>query len=176
MSETTEATEWGQGYTDLGYFLVARVGESISWLSLGEDPDALRTEFFNNYGAHIPPKACDPAAPWMQHICAVLNDDAPSEELSVILQGTPFQCTVWRALRGIPRGQTRTYQEVAKAIGQPTAARAVGAAIGKNRIAVLIPCHRVLRKDGGVSGFRWGVARKKRLLQRESAQQTLGLE
>ena len=87
---------------------------------------------------------------------------------SLLVAGTPFQIAVWRALLEIPRGRTVSYQELATGIGRPGAARAVGAAVGANRIAVLIPCHRVVRADGGLGGFRWGAARKAALLAWEA--------
>jgi O-6-methylguanine DNA methyltransferase len=83
--------------------------------------------------------------------------------------GTPFQKKVWRALVGIPRGGTTTYEALARRIGAPRAIRAVGTACGANPIAVLVPCHRVLRKDGGLGGYRWGLERKAALLAREAA-------
>jgi AraC family transcriptional regulator of adaptative response/methylated-DNA-[protein]-cysteine methyltransferase len=80
---------------------------------------------------------------------------------------TVFQRKVWQALQQIPRGQTRSYQEIARSIGQPTAARAVARACASNRIAVAIPCHRVVREDGNLAGYRWGLQRKKQLLDLE---------
>ncbi len=82
-------------------------------------------------------------------------------------QGTPFQQSVWKALQEIPGGETRTYAQVANAIGKPKAARAVGTAIGANPIAYLIPCHRVVRTDGGLGGYRWGLEIKQKMLQVE---------
>ncbi|MGL6289867.1 MAG: methylated-DNA--[protein]-cysteine S-methyltransferase, partial [Silanimonas sp.] len=79
-----------------------------------------------------------------------------------------FQMRVWRFLQGIPLGVTRSYAEVAQAIGSPNAVRAVGSACGANRVAVLVPCHRVLRGDGGLGGYRWGLSRKQALLQSEA--------
>jgi AraC family transcriptional regulator of adaptative response/methylated-DNA-[protein]-cysteine methyltransferase len=83
--------------------------------------------------------------------------------------GTPFQRRVWKALREIPPGSTTSYAQIAERIGQPGAARAVAGACAANRIAVAIPCHRVVRGDGDLSGYRWGVARKRELLAREAA-------
>jgi AraC family transcriptional regulator of adaptative response/methylated-DNA-[protein]-cysteine methyltransferase len=83
------------------------------------------------------------------------------------VNGTAFQQRVWKALRDIPVGETRSYREVAESIGQPTAARAVARACATNHIAVVIPCHRVVAGDGAVSGYRWGVERKKTLLEQE---------
>ena len=92
---------------------------------------------------------------------------AVTQTKMVFLQGTPFQRKVWQALMTIAAGSTMSYQELAHAIGHSTAARAVGSAVGSNRIAVLVPCHRVLRGDGALAGYRWGVARKQQLLARE---------
>jgi AraC family transcriptional regulator of adaptative response/methylated-DNA-[protein]-cysteine methyltransferase len=85
------------------------------------------------------------------------------------LRGTTFQWKVWEALRAIPAGETRTYQAVARAAGSPRAIRAVGAACAANRVAVLVPCHRVIRADGSLAGYRWGPRRKAALLEREGA-------
>jgi AraC family transcriptional regulator of adaptative response/methylated-DNA-[protein]-cysteine methyltransferase len=99
--------------------------------------------------------------------------EAPAQGLSLPLdiQGTAFQRRVWEALQAIPAGQTATYAEVAARIGQPTAARAVARACAANRLAVAIPCHRVVRGDGTAGGYRWGTARKDALLQTEEAEQ-----
>jgi AraC family transcriptional regulator of adaptative response/methylated-DNA-[protein]-cysteine methyltransferase len=90
-----------------------------------------------------------------------------SEDLPLDLRGTAFQWRVWEALRAIPRGQTRSYAEVAQAIGRPSAVRAVARACATNRAAVLIPCHRAVRSDGGMGGYRWGLERKRALLAGE---------
>lgn len=87
----------------------------------------------------------------------------------IVMSGTPFEQKVWKALRAIPRGKTMTYGEIAKKIGEPKAARAVGSACGKNRIAMFIPCHRVVGRDGVTGHYHWGAARKKKLLAWESA-------
>jgi AraC family transcriptional regulator of adaptative response/methylated-DNA-[protein]-cysteine methyltransferase len=84
------------------------------------------------------------------------------------LRGTPFQRKVWDALRAIPAGATASYKEIALRIGMPDASRAVAQACGANALAVAVPCHRVIRGDGGISGYRWGVARKRDLLAREA--------
>lgn len=99
------------------------------------------------------------------------NNDTPAIDLAqppaLALRGTPFQRAIWQALLGIPRGETRTYREIASAIGKPRATRAVGSAVGANPIAVIIPCHRVIRADGALGGYAWGVDAKIRLLQSE---------
>jgi len=97
--------------------------------------------------------------------------EAPAQglDLPLDLRGTAFQQRVWQALRKIPAGTTATYSEIAKRIGRPKAVRAVAQACAGNAIAVAIPCHRVVRLDGGLSGYRWGVARKRALLDKEAA-------
>ena len=89
--------------------------------------------------------------------------------LPIDIQGTAFQQRVWQALRQIPAGQTRSYRQIAEALGQPQASRAVARACADNPLAVLIPCHRIVRSDGNLSGYRWGIERKQALLSGESA-------
>ena len=96
-----------------------------------------------------------------------LNGSTAVDHLPLDVKATAFQRKVWQALQQIPRGQTRSYQEIARAIGQPTAARAVARACAGNPVAVAIPCHRVVRADGQLAGYRWGLERKKRLLALE---------
>ncbi len=89
-------------------------------------------------------------------------------KIRTALEGTPFQIKVWKALQTIPRGKTFSYKMIAEKIGSPKAVRAVGTACGANRIAVVVPCHRVLASDGTMGGYRWGIARKKALLEWEA--------
>ena len=97
--------------------------------------------------------------------------EAPGQRLDLPLdiRGTAFQQRVWAALQAIPPGKTATYTEIARAIGQPKAVRAVAQACGANPLAIAIPCHRVVRADGDLSGYRWGVERKRKLIDREAA-------
>ena len=101
---------------------------------------------------------------------AVALADAPGKAWTLPLdaRGTAFQKAVWKTLRGIPSGTTVSYAEVARRVGRPRAVRAVGQAIGANPLAVVVPCHRVLRGDGSIGGYRWGVERKRALLEREA--------
>lgn len=107
-------------------------------------------------------------------LAKVFSVHAPAGSFRIQMIGTPFQIAVWRALLAIPEGETRTYQAIAAAIGRPQASRAVGTAIGANPIAVLIPCHRVIRTCGALGGYRWGLARKACLLARECGEGGLG--
>ena len=102
---------------------------------------------------------------WVGHWAEGIKN--PVRRVSVSVSGTPFQLAVWRALLGVPRGSLTSYGRLAMAIGAPGAARAVGAACGANRVALLIPCHRVIRESGELSGYRWGMDRKVRLLAGE---------
>jgi AraC family transcriptional regulator, regulatory protein of adaptative response / methylated-DNA-[protein]-cysteine methyltransferase len=90
-------------------------------------------------------------------------------DLPLDIRGTAFQLRVWDAIRQVPPGSTASYSEIARRIGAPQAVRAVASACASNAIAIAIPCHRIVRRDGGVSGYRWGVERKRALLNRESA-------
>jgi len=120
--------------------------------------------------AEIAPAASNtPARQWAEAVVAVVENGAEASKIPLDIPGTSFQRTVWQALRGIPRGQTRSYQAVAAAIGRPAACRAVAGACGKNPVALIIPCHRVIREDGGLGGFYWGIERKKQLLDMEKA-------
>ncbi len=105
---------------------------------------------------------------WERGIIDHLSDTCAPLGVPLDFRGTPFQVRVWKALREIPAGERRTYSALATSIGSPNAVRAVGSACGQNAIAVLIPCHRVTRKDGGLGGYRWGLERKRALLANES--------
>jgi AraC family transcriptional regulator of adaptative response/methylated-DNA-[protein]-cysteine methyltransferase len=102
-------------------------------------------------------------------VVGLVEAPAVGLDLPLDLRGTAFQQRVWRALRRIPAGETATYREVARRIGAPSAVRAVARACASNALAVAIPCHRVVRSDGASSGYRWGIARKRALLARETA-------
>jgi AraC family transcriptional regulator of adaptative response/methylated-DNA-[protein]-cysteine methyltransferase len=106
-------------------------------------------------------------------IAAFIDDPARGLDVTLDVGGTDFQRRVWRALRGIPAGETVSYAEIARRIDAPTSFRAVAQACGANRIALAIPCHRVVRGDGGISGYRWGVSRKRALLEKEAGKRAL---
>ena len=108
--------------------------------------------------------------PWsylLESVIDYIEDPSTASEPPLDLAGTPFQQEVWRALRAVPPGETTTYAELARRIGRPSAVRAVAGAVAANPLAVLVPCHRVIRSDGSLSGYRWGVVRKRELLARE---------
>lgn len=159
------------GYTiansELGRVLVAATDRGISAVSLGRDDAELlaalrkeypRAEFYRDTGRH---------AKWVSAIVRNLAGRNPQLDLSTDVIATAFQRRVWQALRGIPAGATRTYSEVARMLGQPNATRSVARACATNPTAIVVPCHRVVRKDGSPGGYRWGLQRKKELLDRE---------
>jgi AraC family transcriptional regulator of adaptative response/methylated-DNA-[protein]-cysteine methyltransferase len=102
-------------------------------------------------------------------VLAQMAEHPVALELPLDVRATAFQRRVWEALRQIPRGQTRTYAQIAEKIGQPTAVRAVARACATNPVAIVVPCHRVIGSDGSLTGYRWGVERKKKLLELEQA-------
>ncbi|MFL5617013.1 MAG: methylated-DNA--[protein]-cysteine S-methyltransferase [Gemmatimonadaceae bacterium] len=153
----------------LGLLLVAVTERGICGVSLGDTEESLVAALRAELPAAELVRTSDARDRLVDSVVAHVEGQARTDELPLDVRATAFQWQVWRALQRIPEGATRTYQEIARELGQPSAARAVARACASNRIAVLIPCHRVVRADGGVSGYRWGVARKAALLARESA-------
>jgi AraC family transcriptional regulator of adaptative response/methylated-DNA-[protein]-cysteine methyltransferase len=155
--------------TALGLLLVAVTERGVCSVSLGDDEatlvEALRAEF----PAAELARASDARDRLVDAVVAHVEGRGDGDELPLDVRATAFQWQVWRALQRIPEGATRSYQAVAEELGRPTAARAVARACASNRIAILIPCHRVVRGDGALGGYRWGIARKAALLAREGA-------
>ena len=155
--------------TSLGLLLVAVTERGICSVALGDEENALVDALRAEYPAAELARATDADDRLVDAVVAHVEGTARATELPLDLKATAFQWQVWRALQRIPEGATRSYQEIARELGHPSAARAVARACASNRIAVLIPCHRVVRGDGALGGYRWGVARKAALLARESA-------
>jgi AraC family transcriptional regulator of adaptative response/methylated-DNA-[protein]-cysteine methyltransferase len=156
------------GQCSLGAILAAQSQRGICAILLGDDPEALVRDLQDQFPRS---QLIGGDAGFERLIAQVVGFvEAPSIGLNLPLdvRGTAFQQRVWQALRKIPSGTTATYTEIAKRIGAPRAVRAVGRACGTNPIAVAIPCHRVVRRDGALSGYRWGVERKRELLRREA--------
>ncbi|CAJ0810906.1 methylated-DNA--[protein]-cysteine S-methyltransferase [Ralstonia flaminis] len=165
---TPTTLRYAIGTSALSQVLVAAAsGRGICALLLGDQADALREELAAAFPDAVLTR--DDAALATQLARAIALADAPSSNFDGTLDigGTPFQRRVWQALRDIPAGSTTTYTEVAQRIGQPNAVRAVASACAANVLAIAIPCHRVVRTDGGLAGYRWGVARKRALLDME---------
>ncbi|MWV20847.1 bifunctional DNA-binding transcriptional regulator/O6-methylguanine-DNA methyltransferase Ada [Methylobacterium sp. 2A] len=159
---------FGIGACSLGAILVAATDRGICAILLGEAPEPLLRDLQDRFpGAEI--VGGDPDFEgWMARVIGLVEAPGRGLDLPLDIRGTAFQQRVWEALQRIPVGSTASYAEIARAIGLPAATRAVARACGANPIAVAIPCHRVVRADGALSGYRWGVARKRDLLQREA--------
>jgi len=157
------------GGSALGVVLVAAGGHGVTDIALGDDCETL----VRDLRARHPRAACreDDAhlRSTLAHILQHIERPARRADIRLDPQGTDFQKRVWRALRDIASGATASYGEIARRIGSPTAARAVARACASNPLALVIPCHRVVRGDGTLSGYRWGTARKRALLAREKA-------
>lgn len=155
------------GDCSLGSILVARSVKGVCAIMLGDDPGALVRELQDRFprAAFVGADAAFEAI--VAQVIGFVDAPAAALDLPLDVRGTAFQQRVWQALRRIPAGSTATYSEIAARIGAPASARAVAQACGANPLAVAIPCHRVVRTDGSLSGYRWGVERKRRLLSRE---------
>ncbi len=161
-----EMIRFGVAGCYLGWVLVAATHRGLCAIDLGDDPEVLeeglRTRFPAAQISHDPD-----FSDWTHQVVSFLEAPERGLDLPLDIQGTAFQRRVWAALRAIPAGSTLSYTEVATRIGEPTAVRAVAGACAANKLAVAIPCHRVVRQNGDLSGYRWGIERKRRLLERE---------
>jgi AraC family transcriptional regulator of adaptative response/methylated-DNA-[protein]-cysteine methyltransferase len=161
------------GYTiaksPLGKVLVAATERGVSAVYLGDPENSMIAELREEYPrAEITP-ATDSFQRWVREIVQRIEGKQPRVELPLDLQATAFQRRVWQELQRIPRGRTRTYSQVARYLGQPKAARAVARACATNPVSIVVPCHRVIREDGTLAGYRWGLSRKEQLLAQERA-------
>ncbi|WP_229459328.1 bifunctional DNA-binding transcriptional regulator/O6-methylguanine-DNA methyltransferase Ada [Massilia cavernae] len=158
------------GECSLGAILVAATGKGICAILMGDDPDALARDLQDRFpNAELLGAETD-FEQTVARVVGFVEAPAIGLDLPLDVRGTAFQQRVWQALREIPSGATVSYAELAARVGIPSGARAIAGACAANPVAVAIPCHRVVRNDGSISGYRWGVERKKALLERESAQ------
>lgn len=162
------AIRFAIGQCSLGAILVAASDRGVCAILLGDDPDALARDLQDRFPRANLIAGDDDFERLVAKVVGFVEAPALGLDLPLDVRGTAFQQRVWQALRKIPAGQTASYADVARAIGAPHAVRAVAGACAANPIAVAIPCHRVVRSDGGLSGYRWGVDRKRALLARES--------
>lgn len=156
------------GQCSLGAILVAASEKGICAIFLGDDPEALVHELEDRFPKAVLIGGDRAFEDVMAKVVGLVEAPAVGLDLPLDVRGTAFQHQVWQALREIPAGATATYSEIAERIGVPKAVRAVAAACAANKIAVAIPCHRIVRKDGSLSGYRWGVDRKRALIDREA--------
>ena len=166
-----ERLHYAYGKTKLGLLLMACSTTGICFVQFGESRDKLLGELQEEFPNAELCASKNQNSPELQHwiraLELFLNQKGPLPELPLDLRGTAFQLLVWRFLTTIPEGETISYQTLAQAIGKPKASRAVGSACGANKIGILIPCHRVLRGDGALGGYRWGLDKKAALLEIE---------
>jgi AraC family transcriptional regulator of adaptative response/methylated-DNA-[protein]-cysteine methyltransferase len=156
------------GECSLGSILVAGSDRGVCAILLGDDPDALVRDLQDRFPQARLIGGDAAFEQWVARVVGFVEAPGLGLDLPLDVRGTAFQQRVWRALQEIPPGSTASYSEIALRIGAPKSVRAVAQACGANPLAVAIPCHRVVRQDGGLSGYRWGVARKRALLARES--------
>jgi AraC family transcriptional regulator, regulatory protein of adaptative response / methylated-DNA-[protein]-cysteine methyltransferase len=153
--------------TSLGKVLVAATQRGVSAVYFGESERTLAEELRKEYPkAQINAVEGNPG--WLKEIVRRVEGNAPSVELPLDVQATAFQRRVWQELQKIPRGKTRTYAQVAKSLGRPRSVRAVARACATNPVSIVVPCHRVVRSDGALAGYRWGLSRKEKLLEMEA--------
>jgi AraC family transcriptional regulator, regulatory protein of adaptative response / methylated-DNA-[protein]-cysteine methyltransferase len=157
------------GACSLGAILVAATGKGICAILMGDDPELLVRDLQDRFPQAELRGAEPDFEATVAKVVGLVESPAIGLDLPLDVRGTAFQLRVWQALREIPAGSTASYADIAKRIGAPKSVRAVARACAANALAVAIPCHRVVRIDGALSGYRWGVARKRALLERETA-------
>jgi AraC family transcriptional regulator of adaptative response/methylated-DNA-[protein]-cysteine methyltransferase len=153
--------------TTLGWALVAATERGICMTALGDDKAPLEADLRRRFPAALIWPADSKLAGWAERIVRFVTAPGEQPDLPLDIRGTAFQARVWRALQKVPPGKTSTYSEIAAALGQPKAVRAVAAACAANKLALLVPCHRIVGKSGDLTGYRWGVERKRALLAAE---------
>jgi AraC family transcriptional regulator of adaptative response/methylated-DNA-[protein]-cysteine methyltransferase len=153
--------------TWLGWALVAATERGICMTALGDDRAGLEADLRRRFPAATLAPADAALSGWAGRVVRFITRPGEQLDLPLDIRGTAFQAQVWKALQKIPPGQTATYTGIAQALGRPRAVRAVAQACASNKLAVLVPCHRVVRGDGELAGYRWGIERKRALLARE---------
>jgi AraC family transcriptional regulator, regulatory protein of adaptative response / methylated-DNA-[protein]-cysteine methyltransferase len=151
----------------LGYLLVGMTEKGICSVKLGDNIEELEHLLYREFQQANIHRNDSEYRDWVQAILNFIAGNEPHLDLPLDIRGTAFQIQVWQALQKIPYGETRSYKEIASEIGIPNAVRAVGTACGANPVALIVPCHRVLRSDGSLGGYEWGLERKKKLLEIE---------
>ena len=164
-----ETLRFAVGECSLGAILVASSESGVAAILIGEDPDALARDLQDRFARATLVGGDAEYEALVARVVGFVEAPHVGLDLPLDIRGTSFQQRVWQALREIPPGSTATYTEIAARIGAPGAVRAVAGACAANALAVAIPCHRVIRHDGGLSGYRWGVERKRHLLELEGA-------
>lgn len=167
-----EEIRWALGPSPFGWVIVGETERGLCWLSLAPSPAAAEASLREEFPAATlrpDPSLSNLVDVALQSVRDGADLDGRSRIGSLDLRGTVFQLRVWQALRQIPRGETRTYSQLARELGDPNATRAVARACATNRVALVVPCHRVVGASGSMTGYRWGVERKQQLLEAERA-------
>jgi len=155
-------------HTDYGNTLVAYTEHGICSIQLGDEKEELELMLRQDFPEAVFVDGTTQHENWINSVYAFIDGETEKYgEFPLDIYGTPFQKKVWNALREIPRGEMCSYTEVATKIYSPKAVRAVATACANNKLAIVIPCHRVVREDGAISGYKWGVERKRALLNKE---------
>ncbi|MBU0522674.1 MAG: methylated-DNA--[protein]-cysteine S-methyltransferase [Gammaproteobacteria bacterium] len=165
---STSPIRYISGTSSLGVLLLAFSAEGLCALLLGEDLITLERDLARRFPGPPPPQRDEGLMPALEQTLRHLENPHIALDLPLHLSGSVFQRRVWEVLRKIPVGETASYRDIAQRLGQPSASRAVANACGANPVAVIVPCHRVLRQDGSLGGYRWGMERKRQLLDREA--------
>lgn len=162
-----ETLRFGCGDSALGIILVARGLRGIAALFVGDDRAKLQRDLKDAFPAARLVHDQTGLAETLAKAAGLVGAPHAGTDLPLDLRGSPLELAVWRALRSIPAGETRSYAAIARDLPMPATAQDVGAACAANRIAVAVPCHRVVKSDGSIAGYRWGVPRKRRLINME---------
>ena len=162
-----KALRFGYGETALGTVLVAESEKGVAALFIGETCAKLHADLTDAFPGAALTLDQNGLAGTVAKAVALIDAPHLGSDLKLDLQGTPVELAVWQALQAIPSGETRSYGAIARSLAIPATAQDVGAACAANRIAVAVPCHRVVKSDGSISGYRWGVQRKRRLINME---------
>jgi AraC family transcriptional regulator of adaptative response/methylated-DNA-[protein]-cysteine methyltransferase len=160
---------WCSFASPLGRVMIAATERGLCSVKLGDDSRQLEKLLMEEFAEAQFRE--DPLEDLKSRILSFIRGESSLSRIPLDIRGTVFQQRVWQELRRIPRGETRTYRDIARAIGAPDAVRAVGSACGANPVALVVPCHRVVREDGSLGGYRWGLERKQSLLESERAGQ-----
>jgi AraC family transcriptional regulator, regulatory protein of adaptative response / methylated-DNA-[protein]-cysteine methyltransferase len=155
--------------TEMGQLLVAATDRGLCAVMLGDEVDQLQSTLAREYPAAVLEGEDEELREYVEEVVQQLAGSG-NLRLPLDVAGSAFQWQVWEALRRIPAGETRSYQDIARELGRPKAARAVARACASNRLALVIPCHRAVRKNGDTGGYRWGEERKRRILEQEAVQ------
>ncbi|MBI2739508.1 MAG: methylated-DNA--[protein]-cysteine S-methyltransferase [Rhodospirillales bacterium] len=169
MEKTMNTIRYAFGDSSLGPFVAALSERGLAYVGFDAGLAELEARFPD--GDLVEDQAA--LAEAIGELAGMIDRPESDADLTLDLQGSDFECRVWNALREIPVGTTTTYGEIAARLGVPRQAREVGEACAANKLAVVVPCHRVVKKDGSISGYRWGVRRKRKLLEREHSARLL---